>query len=302
MHVGPADPWAFYPDHIIISSLALFLSLWACTCAPTPIFCSTTDPCSCKGGGFNIYETQCNAVSLNATGDDNGNNTNYLSQVKQDQANEYKTFVGFVSENSTLLAVVGFTFLCIALTFTMAHLFRATEKNRTILKKNTVLERENERIRGEIAVDQYDEEQVEIVERGRYDIQKLLKKKYEINWRNIVFKQLLGSGSFGDCYLGVFFDRKVAVKKVSRVCPRMQENSHCWSCQTCSLPRAFALRRLIDRSLHLFLFLFLFLSVALSLSLTRAHTISRSPPDSPLLMSALEHWVDAIGNGGRSGI
>ena len=150
----------------------------------------------------------------NATSSGNNDNNSSLSRVKQEQQNEYKTFVGFVSENSSLLVVVGFTMVCIVLTFTMAHLFRASEKNREISRKNARLEKENERIRNEIAVEQFDEQQVQIVENGRSEIGSRLKKKYEVNWRSIVFKRLLGSGSFGDCYLGIFFDRKVAVKKM----------------------------------------------------------------------------------------
>ena len=217
------NPWAYYPDHIIICALAIFLSLWACTCSPTPIFCPSIDPCSCQGGGFSIYESQCAVLGSNGSivgknnisyGFNDGNSSIALTNIKEMHREEFQTFVSFVSQNSTLLVVIGFTTLCIILTFVSAHLLQASEKNREISKRNLWLEKENTRIRREIAVEQLTPNQIQLVKSGKVQFEAKLKKKYEINWRNILFERLLGSGSFGDCYLGSFFERQVAVKKM----------------------------------------------------------------------------------------
>ena len=43
------------------SLLALFYAFWTFSNIPTPFFCQdVNDPCSCKGGGFEIVSTFCN--------------------------------------------------------------------------------------------------------------------------------------------------------------------------------------------------------------------------------------------------
>ena len=53
----------FWGAHLSQSMLAFVLALHAMATVPTPIFCTSPHPCSCKGGGFDLYESFCEAAA-----------------------------------------------------------------------------------------------------------------------------------------------------------------------------------------------------------------------------------------------
>ena len=56
------NPYAYIGCHISIFSLAILFILWAFHLGPSPFFCTSPDPCTCKGGGYEIYYNYCGLV------------------------------------------------------------------------------------------------------------------------------------------------------------------------------------------------------------------------------------------------
>ena len=58
------NPMGFFGVHVFTHLMALFTAFWAFSTLPTPFFCSSQhDPCSCAGGGFQIFKPLCDAVA-----------------------------------------------------------------------------------------------------------------------------------------------------------------------------------------------------------------------------------------------
>ena len=47
--------------HMVQPTSSFLNALWMFSSIPTPLFCATSDPCSCVGGGFEIYSKLCQA-------------------------------------------------------------------------------------------------------------------------------------------------------------------------------------------------------------------------------------------------
>ena len=75
------------------------------------------------------------------------------------------------------------------------------------------LEATNERIKKQIAVSGLSDMQVRYVEEHASDIQRHVRPEFNLDWREITFKVLLGSGTFGDCYEGTIGKQAVAVSR-----------------------------------------------------------------------------------------
>ncbi len=58
------NPGNFFGVHLCSTLNALAFGFWAFTTLPTPVFCTSQhDPCSCKGGGFQIFKPFCDAAA-----------------------------------------------------------------------------------------------------------------------------------------------------------------------------------------------------------------------------------------------
>ena len=54
--------------HFSTNLAALAFAFWAFSTLPTPFFCTSQhDPCSCVGGGFQIFRPLCDAASTNTS-------------------------------------------------------------------------------------------------------------------------------------------------------------------------------------------------------------------------------------------
>ena len=58
------NPGNFFGMHASFNLLALAMAFWAFSTVPTPFFCTSQhDPCSCVGGGFQIFRPFCDAAA-----------------------------------------------------------------------------------------------------------------------------------------------------------------------------------------------------------------------------------------------
>ena len=53
--------------HISNFFLSILFILWAFHLGPSPFFCTSADPCTCKGGGYEIYYDYCNLTQYLST-------------------------------------------------------------------------------------------------------------------------------------------------------------------------------------------------------------------------------------------
>ena len=61
------NPGNFFGFHVLSSLMGLLNVFWAFSNLPTPFFCTSQhDPCSCKGGGFQISKPFCAAAAAAA--------------------------------------------------------------------------------------------------------------------------------------------------------------------------------------------------------------------------------------------
>ena len=85
------NPGNFFGVHVTSSLTALAGAFWAFSTLPTPIFCTLQhDPCSCVGGGFQIFKPLCAAVATDEEGREElqANATNGTSSVSTDAVAE----------------------------------------------------------------------------------------------------------------------------------------------------------------------------------------------------------------------
>ena len=58
------NPGSFFGAHVSTHLIAVAAAFWAFSTLPTRIFCtSQQDPCSCAGGGFQIFKPLCDAAA-----------------------------------------------------------------------------------------------------------------------------------------------------------------------------------------------------------------------------------------------
>ena len=61
------NPGNFFGLHLSCSMMALSMAFWSFSTLPTPIFCTSPhNPCSCSGGGFQIFKSFCAAAAAAA--------------------------------------------------------------------------------------------------------------------------------------------------------------------------------------------------------------------------------------------
>ena len=117
------NPGNFFGVHVVSSLIALQMAFWAFSTLPSPIFCTIADdPCSCKGGGFGIFKTFCNAIGAKPKQSSNHSSTqtngtavnadstttnDTLAAVKARAKVEYTGLVESLEGSSTTIIVTG---------------------------------------------------------------------------------------------------------------------------------------------------------------------------------------------------
>ena len=119
------DPYAFWLTHLAQMWIAYGFALQAMVTIPTPIFCRSIDPCSCEGGGFELYEPLCAVAAAEAKGlnktDTNASKTASRINTTQVQ-NEYVSLFDFLGNDTTTVLVSVGVIIIIGVTFTLARL------------------------------------------------------------------------------------------------------------------------------------------------------------------------------------
>ena len=126
------NPACFWGVSICTSLLSVWSSLWAFSSIPTPFFCSSpTDPCSCTGGGFDIYDKFCEAAQASdLEGGENATQTasKNLTATKASARAAYATIFEAVGTNLEAIFIsIGIIVLTI-LVFAVARLLQMVDE------------------------------------------------------------------------------------------------------------------------------------------------------------------------------
>ena len=136
------NPIAFIGMHMCQTSVSLFMAIWAFASVPSPLYCTSTDPCSCQGAGFGIYEPFCQAISntnsTNFTGNyysNNNNNNNqslknnsvsnvtYLQSIKSKAQDEYVNISDALGDTLNSLPITLSVLIITAFVFLVSKLY-----------------------------------------------------------------------------------------------------------------------------------------------------------------------------------
>ena len=217
----PADPYAFWLTHIAQMWAAYSFALQAMVTIPTPIFCESPDPCSCTGGGFELYEPICaaaaaarEAIKTNTTNSTNTtlkiNNIN-ITQVQ----NEYVSLFDFLGNDTTTVLVSVGVVVIIGVTFALVRLLTGLRKAKEQKKALEVEKEKNDRIKKRTA-----EENKKLLQKLAEKTSALNKEltSKEIMYDEIEFAEgedaILGAGSFGMVRRGTYHGEAVAIKQL----------------------------------------------------------------------------------------
>ena len=115
------------------------MSIWAFRTIPNVFFCSSaSDPCSCSGGGFEIYEKFCN-VSKQEITQANGTDTSNITfpDLKAQARAEYVSIVEALDDSGTVILVTTVVGIVIGLIFALvgAELDRRKAEREVVQKR-----------------------------------------------------------------------------------------------------------------------------------------------------------------------
>ena len=191
---------------------------------PSAVFCtSPTDACSCKGGGFEIYDPFCNTsliffTEANETSSGNASTTAASVLALKMAKEEYEgIFDVLAGDTAIILVSVGVVILVIVV-FTVARIYiaytKAGDAQAEAERKASEAREQNLRLKEELKATMLDDEQVAMVQENAPVIEDKLPIHFKLDWEVLQFLERLGSGTFGDCFKGTKGGRLVAIKKM----------------------------------------------------------------------------------------
>ena len=199
----------FWGIAVVNSLMATSASIWAFKQVPTIAFCtSPTDPCSCKGGGFEIFETFCNAT----TAIDNSNeksapaNESTIASLANEARSEYKGIFKALGVDAAIIIVSIAVGILVVVVFFVARIIlklaKANDEKAKAEQRAAELRESNLKIQDQLMLTQLNAKQVAIVEGNSSDLEKQVPAVFQLDWHVLLFEARLGSGSFGDCFKG----------------------------------------------------------------------------------------------------
>ena len=169
------------------------------TTIPTPFFCASPDPCSCAGGGFDLYRPLCIAVNNNSS------STNTSTKMR-DAKHEFSSLLDFLGDNvNTVVLSIGVIVL-IGTTFSLVQLLIGLRKAKSeiaeVEQRAAELHEVNLKIRKQLRLTRLNPKQTAIIEANVGNLEREVPAMFKLDFRRLTFEERLGSGSFGDCFKG----------------------------------------------------------------------------------------------------
>ncbi len=199
---------AFWGVAVTNSFLAISASIWAFKQVPSVAFCtSPTDPCSCKGGGFEIFEIFCNATTaVENSNETSAVNESSIASLANEARTEYKGIFEALGVDAALIIVSISVGILVVVVFFVARIIlelaKVNDEKAKAEQHAAELRETNLKIQNQLMLTQLNAKQVAIVKAKSLHLDEQVPAVYKLNWRVLLFEGRLGSGSFGDCFKG----------------------------------------------------------------------------------------------------
>ena len=132
---------AFWGQHVFDGLLATTVVIWAFKLVPTAIWCtSPTDPCSCTGGGFEIYESFCVPASTTKVGNETVNTT--TASVEQARQEFQGIFSSLAGDDITTVVISISVVFAVATVLALAFFYQERAEAAARAKELTELKEE----------------------------------------------------------------------------------------------------------------------------------------------------------------
>ena len=184
-------------------------ALWAFKQVPTIAFCtSPRDSCSCTGGGFEIFETFCNAKTADYKSNETSApaNESSITSLANEARAEYKGILEALGVDAAIIIVsVGVGILVVVVFFVariIIELAKVNDEKAKAEQRAAELRETNIKIQDQLMLTQLNPKQVEIVEANSSDLDSQVPAVFKLDYLVLLFEGRLGSGSFGDCFKG----------------------------------------------------------------------------------------------------
>ena len=199
---------AFWGVAVCDSFLAICASIWAFKQIPTIAFCtSPIDPCSCKGGGFELFEPFCNATATMGNSNETAAaNESSIASLTNEARTEYKGIFEALGVDAVLIIVSVGVGIIIVIVFLVARitlaLAKVNDEKAKAEQRAAELRETNLKFQNQLMLTQLNAKQVAVVEANSSDLEKQVPAVFQLDWHALLFEGRLGSGSFGDCFKG----------------------------------------------------------------------------------------------------
>ena len=151
--------------------------------------------------------------------DFNWTNNTSVSML-QDAQSAYLGIFDALSTDTIFIVVSVVVLALVAGVFTVARLviavLRASDDAANAELRMVELRERNMKIQEELNLNQLNQKQLNMIRANKDQIEAHIPVmlQLELDYHELKFEERLGSGSFGDCYKGVFGERLVAVKRM----------------------------------------------------------------------------------------
>ena len=215
-------PWRFFGNAVSQAFVATAVGIFAFASLPTAVFCESSNPCTCSGGGFEIYGPFCNSTTtVSGSGGNNSGFLHNLTTVSTAYArgfsflggNERFIVISTIAGIGTQLALKAFVAcMLVPRELSVGDLLsiRSQRDFSTVVSDDAeISDHALKRAR-----EQLDNEQKELLQGTSIDLSEQVDSSYVLDLRDLVFDTIIGQGSFGDCFAGTLhtgFNEELAV-------------------------------------------------------------------------------------------
>ena len=146
-------------------------------------------------------------------------NTNAVTTLQLEYTGIFEATDGNLFVLLISIASLAVSMLVFSQARTHVALLKAKDAQNEAEREANELRESNIRIRKELELGRLNKEQSKMIKENSGELETVLPTAYHLNWRELKFKERIGSGSFGDCYSGEkgrvsLFERELGV-----ICP-----------------------------------------------------------------------------------
>lgn len=160
---------------------------------PTFPFCtSSSDPCSCRGAGFEIYAPLCND-NTNSNGTDSINSK--VTAAKREYPGIFEALAGKMTIILVSIGTIGFVIILFSFARTCYALTKVNNKRARAEKLVSQLEKKTAEVTRQLKLNTLNAKQGKMVDEKAQSFEAQIPPYFKLALADIQFEKLLGSGA-----------------------------------------------------------------------------------------------------------